>query len=134
MVGNCAWTLAHQGGAGRRWQVLARQLCSPCAGQDPPLHPSTCLYTKSGLSHREGSCLGQRDGVWFPRRWTNSNIWFSGASHGLFTEEIKARLFLAEDGTDSRGCMSAELSGQPIHRSHAKTSALLIVPFGKTVF
>lgn len=69
------------------------------AGQDnistPPEHP---LYpAQPSPSCRGRRREGQNDGVGFPRRWMDSNIWFYGSSHGLLTEEIKACLFLAQD-------------------------------------
>lgn len=77
----------------------AKQVSSPLGwlGPSSPLHPSTHLCTQSGLSRRQRSRSGQRDGVQFPRRWTNPTIWFCHGSHGLLAKEIKAYLFLAQD-------------------------------------
>ena len=90
----CSDTLA----SGVRLEEVASTESWWWARWDPPhLHPSTCLCTQPGLSHRERRPSGQRDGVQFSRRWVNLNIWFCHGSHGLFTEEIKAYLFLAQD-------------------------------------
>lgn len=95
----------------------AQQVSSPTGwpGLFSPLHTSTRLCTQPGLSRRRSS---QRDGVQFPRRWTNLNIWFCYGSHGLFTKEIKAYLFLHKTDTESCSCMSAE-HGWALWPSHS---------------
>lgn len=68
---------------------------SPWADQDPPLL-STRAPSLASPPGRGGAPVKEH-GVRFPRRWTNLSIWFCHGSHGLFTKEIKACLFLVQD-------------------------------------
>lgn len=119
---NCA----SQGGcleevASTQSTARAKQLSSPMVWPGPSSPLSLC--TQPGLSQRERRRLGQRGGVLFPWRRLNSNIWFCCGSHGLFTKEIKAYLFLAQDRFLwlCRQSMD-ELSDHHIHCNHTKTS------------
>lgn len=108
------------------------------AGPFSPL-PLTWLCTQPGLSHRDGRCSCQRDGgVHFPSRWMNLNVCFCPGSPGLFTKEIKADLFLAQDLIQIPVAVCKQgMDGLCDHCNNPRSTKMSTAPtrpFGKTIF